>query len=148
MSFKTGQLRIIRTLFILFFYVITCAISQGQVLKNEKDFMQVVRHTKQKTTLSTLKNSEFLTSQMDKSRNNVALRAKQAQIENLQGAKTEISALCLNHTEILLEALVSKQQWAMRCKYLLDNLQIFSLQLCIFSSLRYTMFPLCTHESY
>lgn len=114
MSFKTGQLRIIRTLFILFFYVITCAISQGQVLKNEKDFMQVVRHTKQKTTLSTLKNSEFLTSQMDKSRNNVALRAKQAQIENLQGAKTEISALCLNHTEILLEALVSKQQWAMR----------------------------------
>ena len=89
--------------------------SNADILRNEADIRQHI-HTMPNS--SSVDFQSFLSSLVDESRNDMILRAEKALEEGLKDIYQgfNVSDTCLNHTEMILQGLVERQDWALRSK--------------------------------
>ena len=90
--------------------------TNGQVLRNVHDFALAAKQSDREVKARALEKSEFVSNRIEAMRYEVASRAEEALIDGLTTGPTNVNSVCLNHTEMLLEAIVQKQNWALRCK--------------------------------
>lgn len=87
----------------------------GRLLRNEHDF--IATQSNKDVSIPALEGSDFLYNWMGNTRDDLTTRVMEA-LEDLPNVSTDVGKLCLNHTEIFLEALARqpRQPWALRCK--------------------------------
>ena len=105
---------------ILFGVLILCFDVNGEILRNEHDFVVAAKQADKAVIARAVENSEFLSSRLEIASNELVSRADEALTGGLQAGPTDVSDVCLNHTEMLLAAIVQRQTWAFRCKLLED----------------------------
>ena len=102
--------------------VLTVSSINAQILRNEHDIMKAARHAGDMQTLTRAKSNsysqQFLSNLLGES-SDIVDRARQTLYEGLVANEIQynVSSLCLNHTERLLEGIVSGEEWALRSKY-------------------------------
>ena len=101
---------------ILFGLLKLCSDANGQVIRNVHDIVLAAKQSDRDVISRVVENSEFLSSRLEAARDELATRAEEALIDGLTVSPTTVNNVCLNHTEMLLEAIVQRQNWALRCK--------------------------------
>ena len=117
------------TLTVLYFVCVVATGVSGQGMRSGHDYQEVmanIRHAKEKylkpANKNTVSNKMLASSRllMDSSRTDVIARAARLLTDDPVDApvdwRFDVSTMCINHTEMFLEALVSGEIWALQSK--------------------------------
>ena len=111
--------------------VSVCSLSSAENSTQGIDFVNAVNHVRRINDFSKkyLKSSnEYKLSEEVSSftgSDDVIARAEEVLASGLEDdPRFDVSRTCLNHTEILLKAIINREQWALRSKYLTISLYL------------------------